>query len=180
MKEDTVVHFVCFDTTLDTTAFMKRWEGYKRSLNSDADVTLQQSRKKNTFRYIAQHRCAPGDLQFTFIKAARSSRIAQTIITDQQAGGYSILQKERKGDAHSNESKVFVFINSPKADLDVYRNLSAHGKLNIYSAYYENCKHAYIMEYFTPDKYVPELVEQLNRFESVETGVYKECALQAV
>lgn len=180
MKEDSIVHFVCFDTTLDITPFMRRWEEYTRSVNSDTDVTMQQSIKRNSFRYIAQHHCAAGELRFAFTKSSkRSPHIAQTSITEQEAGGYSILQMERKGDTHANESKVFVFINSAQTDIEAYRNLSVHSKLNIYSAYYENCKYAFILEYFVSNKYAEALMEQLNQFKGIETGVYKQYVLQA-
>ncbi len=181
MKEDSVVHFVCFDTTLDITPFMQRWEEYTRSVNSDADVTMQQSITKNSFRYIAQHHCSAGELRFAFTKSSkRSHHIVQTSITEQEVGGYSVLQAERKGNTHANESKIFVFINSAQADIEAYKHLSIHGKLNIYHAYYENCKYSFIMEYFIQNKYAASLVEHLNKFADVETGVYKQYLLQGV
>jgi hypothetical protein len=179
MKEASIVHFVCFDTTLDITPFMQRWEEYTRSVNSDTNVTMQQSITKNSFRYIAQHYCRAGELRFTFTKASRRSpHIAHISITELEAGGYSVLQAERKGNTHANESKVFVFINSAQTDIEAYRHLSVHGKLNIYSAYYENCKYSFIMEYFIPNQYAAELVEQLNKFAGVKTGIYKQYAIQ--
>ena len=83
-------------------------------------------------------------------------------------------------DTHVDESKVFAFLTSSKADLNMYKQLSAHGKLNIYEAYYENCQYAYILEYFVKNKYVAELLEQLKQYDVPEIGIYKECALQAV
>ena len=76
------------------------------------------------------------------------------------------------------EVRKFVFIHSAQADIERYRHLSAHAKLNIYSAYYENCRYAFIMEYFIPNKYAAALVEELNKFEGIETGVYKQYILQ--
>ena len=181
MKEDSIVHFVCFDTTLDITPFMRRWEEYTSSVNSDTNVTMQQSITKNSFRYIAQHHCTAGELRFTFTKSSRKSpHVSHISITELEAGGYSVLQAERKGNTHANESKVFVFIHSAQADIEAYRRLSVHGKLNIYSAYYENCKYSFIMEYFIPNKYAAALVEQLNKFAGVETGIYKQYILQGV
>ena len=45
MRADKIVQFVCFDTTLGSEQFIKRWEQYSRSVNSDLDVTVQQSEK---------------------------------------------------------------------------------------------------------------------------------------
>lgn len=179
MNEDSIVHFVCFDTTLDITPFMRRWEDYKRSANSDMDVTMQQSIKDNPFRYIAQHHCTAGELRFAFTKSAkRSPHVAQINITEHELGGYSILQAERTGRMRANENKVFVFIHSAQADIDAYRRLALQGKLNIYSAYYENCRYAFIMEYFIPNEYAGELATRLSQFPGVETGVYKQYSLQ--
>jgi hypothetical protein len=180
MRADKIVHFVNFETTLDSEQFIKRWEQYSRSVNSDVDVTLQQSEKKGLFRYIAQHRCTTSELQFVFTKEGRSSRTPQVEIKAKQAGGYSILQAGRMNDTHVDESKVFAFLTSSKADLNMYKQLSAHGKLNIYEAYYENCQYAYILEYFVKNKYVIELLEQLKQHDVPEIGIYKECVLQAV
>ena len=177
MRDGKIVQFVCFETTLNREDFIKRWSDYVRSANSDSDVTLQQSEKDGTFRYIAQHRCAVGNLHFIFTKAARSSRIAQTEIRTKQAGGYTILHAERMTDAHSYESKVFVFIQQAQTDLSVYKQLSPHSKLNIYEAYYENCQYAYILEFFVKDKYLAELIEQLKQ-NRAEIGIYKECVLE--
>jgi len=180
MRADKIVQFVYFETTLDSEQFIKRWEQYSRSVNSDVDVTLQQSAKKGLFSYIAQHRCAAGELQFVFTKEGRSSRTPQVEIKAKQAGGYSVLQLEKMNDAHSGESKIFAFLINPQTDLNAYKQLTAHSKLNIYEAYYENCQYAYILEFFVKEKYCAELFEQLKQLDPAEIGIYKECVLQAV
>ena len=49
MREGKLVHFVCFETALDKERFVNRWEDYSRPVNSDLDVTLQQSEKDGMF-----------------------------------------------------------------------------------------------------------------------------------
>ena len=168
MSADKKVQFVCFETTLDKEPFIKRWEQYTRSLNSNVNVTLQQSEKNGIFKYIAQHRFVSGELLFVFSKEARSSRLAQVHIKTTQAGGYAILQAERLHDTIGNERKVFVFLTDPKVDLTVYKELYAPSKLNIYEAYYENCKYAYILEYFVKTKDSSALLEQLKLHDIAE------------
>ena len=180
MGEDKIVQFVCFETTLNPAQFITQWEQYNRSVNSDADVTLQRAEKNGAFRYIAQHRCTVGELQFIFARAKKSSRIPEVEIKAKQAGGYAILQAERINDAHPDESKVFAFLTDPAAALDNYRQLINHGKLNIYEAYYENCQYAFILEFFVKNKNLLSLLEQLKAMNVPEAGVYKECALQAL
>ena len=180
MRAGMIVQFVCFETALNREQFIKRWSDYHASANSEADVILQQSEKDGVFRYIAQHRCTTEDLYFAFTKAARSSRIAQVSIKTKQAGGYSVVQAERVNDIHTGESKIFVFLMRPQADVNAFKQLSAQHKLNIYEAYYENCQYAYILEFFVKNKSVPELLEQLKQFNSTEVGIYKKCPLLVV
>ncbi len=174
MAIDKKVQFVCFETTLDKEPFMKRWEQYTRSSNSNADVTLQQSEQNGIFRYIAQHRFISGELQFVFSKEPRASKVVQTQIKTTQTGGYSILQAERLDVAAANERKVFIFLTDPQTDLTLYKRLTVAFKLNIYEAYYENCKYAYILEYFVKSKDVALLQEQLKMQDVADVDIYKE------
>ncbi len=174
MRNDKVVQFVCFETLLNSDQFMMQWEHFKRSVNSDLDVVLQQSEKNGLFRYIAQHYCTTGELNFAFTKGKKSSHTAEIGIKTKQAGGYSILQEDRKDNVHAGESKVFAFITDPTIDLGIYRQLSAYSKLNIYQAYYENCSYAYILEFFVKDKYVSVLQEQLKLYSVNDVRAYKE------
>jgi hypothetical protein len=180
MGEDKIVQFVCFETTLNTEQFVTQWEQYNRSVNSDVDVTLQQSENNGVFKYIAQHRCSVGELQFVFTRAKKSSRTPEVEIKAKQAGGYLVIQAERINDAHPDESKVFAFLTDPTASMDIYRQLTNHGKLNIYEAYYENCQYAFILEFFVKNKHLTPLLEQLKSNMVHEMGVYKECVLQTM
>ena len=178
MEKDKIVQFVCFETSLGREQFITQWERYTRSVNSDVDVTLQQSEKNGLFKYIAQHRCADGEFKFVFTKNGRTSRIPEVEIRSKHLGGYSILQSERKNDIHGDESKVFAFITNPQTDLTIYRQLSAKSKLNIYEAYYENCQFAYILEFFVKSETAGELMERLKLNEATDTGIYKNCLFQ--
>jgi hypothetical protein len=179
MKSEKITQFVSFDTTLDTDAFIQQWEQYSRSVNIDQDVTLQQTEKKSSFRYIAQHRCNAGEFKFVFTKGKKTSRLPEVGIQEKQAGGYSMIQAERQGRSQTGETKVLVFLQDNRADLAVYRLIPIANKLNIYEPYYENCQYAYILEYFVKAKDAAAMTEQLKAIDpAVETGVYRECALQ--
>lgn len=178
MVKEKVVQFVCFETKLAHEQFLTQWEHFSRSVNSDLDVILQQSELNGTFRYIAQHYCTAGELNFAFTKGKRSSRTPEPGIKTKQAGGYTILQEERKTNVQTDETKVFTFLTDATADLSIYRQLSAHNKLNIYQAYYENCSYAYILEFFVKSKYVAILQEQLKLHSLDESRTYKEMNLQ--
>ena len=179
MRAEKIVQFVCFDTILGSEKFIAQWEHYNRSVNSDLDVTLQQSEHNGMFRYIAQHRCVAGELQFSFTRSRKPSNTPEVEIKTKQAGGYSVLQAEWMKDAHAGESKVFAFLTQPQVDLNLYRQLSVHSKLNIYEAYYENCQYAYILEFFVKNKYEAELLVKLKQNGAAEAGIYKEFVLLA-
>lgn len=178
MTRNTKVQFVLFETNLSVEPFIKRWKEYTRSSKSDADVTLQQSNYNGAFRYIAQHRFNSEEVQFVFTKEKRSARLVQELIRLNIAGGYSILQAEQLTGAGPNERKVFAFISDPATDLMVYKDLSREGKLNIYEPYYQNCKYAYILEYFIKSKQADGLVEQLKKLETAtDVAIYQECKI---
>ena len=92
-----------------------------------------------------------------------------------KAGGYSILQAERLDDSARNERKIFVFLTDSIVDLAIYKQLGVPGNLNIYQAYYENCKYTYILEYFVETRNALSLQTQLKQPGVADVGVYKEC-----
>lgn len=174
MTPNKKVQFVTFETVLAAEPFMNRWKEYTRSPKSDVDVTLQQSEHNGSFRYIAQHRFTSDEIQFVFSREKRSSRVAQESIKLNLAGGYSMLQAEKLTGAGPNERKVFAFISDARTDLKAYKDLSGEGKLNIYEPYYQNCKFAYILEYFIKSNQAEILVEQLKNLDTADVAVYEE------
>ena len=177
MKEETIVHFVVFETTLDREKFFVQWEQYTQSMNSETGITLQQHVLKNgKFKYVSQHKCSTADFQFVFNKERRVSKIRVAEVRKKLAGGYAPVQLECVNETKSDESKIIVFIEDPQTDLDSFRQFCVHGKLNIYEAYFENCQFAYILEFFVKNEYATDVLQQLNIFTSfVDAGIYKEC-----
>ena len=177
MKEETIVQFVVFETTLDSEAFFLQWERYKQSMNDESDITLQQHVLQNgRFKYISQHKCSSSDFRFVFNKERRVSKTPEAEIRKKLAGGYSALQLECTGETKKDESKIIVFVQDPQTDLDSFRQFCVHGKLNIYEAYYENCQFAYILEFFVKNEYAVAVLQQLKILTSfAEAGIYKEC-----
>lgn len=174
MIPNKIVQFVDFETVLSAEQFIERWKNYTRSPKSDVDVILQQSEHNGSFRYIAQHRFSTVETQFVFAREKRTSRLPQESIKLNLAGGYSMLQTEKLDGAGPKERKVIAFIGDSRTDLMAYKDLSAEGKLNIYEPYYQNCKHAYILEYFVKNNQAEILLEQLKNLDTTDVAVYKE------
>jgi hypothetical protein len=95
-----------------------------------------------------------------------------------QEGGYLLSHLARRGDCQPDESKVFCFVQNSKADLKLYQEMTRNGNCNIYSAYYENCRFAYILEFFAKDNRVKEMQEMLTQYGFDHVAIYKECVMQ--
>ena len=176
MRAGQVIQFVYFETLLDTAQFIEEWERFTRSVDINPGVTLQQSEKKGSFRYLAQHRCAAGDFEFIFARTRRpKNQTTSAPIKTEHLGGYSVLRPERKNDVDPGESKVFAFLDKLRIDLDAYKQLCPQSDLNIYQAYYESCKYVYILEFFVNNELAANLVRQLKLNNVSEAGIYKEC-----
>ena len=180
MSTDKIVHFVYFETVLHPEEFIGKWEHFLRSENSSVNVTLQQSKKDNLYKYIAEHRCTSEEFEFIFTKAAKTTRSKEVEIKTKHLGGYLILQEEHGSDIKANESKLFVFLNYSNKDFSAYKQMPFPIKLNIYEAYYENCTYAYILEYFVMDRNVEQLCDQIQQYNAVVVDVYKECNIKTV
>jgi hypothetical protein len=179
MVKEQVVQFVHFETKLDREAFITQWEQYSRLVNHDLKVTLQQCRKNNYFQYIAQHRCAADEFDFVFEKRPRTrNNFAAEPIRVERLGGYRILLSERESDLRPDERKILVFLSNTKSGLDTYRSVCSEGKLNIYEAYYENSRYAYILEFFVKKDFAPKSMDLLAQFHPAEIGIYEEYRLE--
>ena len=177
MREEKIVQFVSFETTLDREQFISQWERFTRCDYSSKDVELHQSEENGTFRYLAKH-SHDGGFKFVFERARVSSKNPQVSIKVVQEGGYSLFQSNRNGDCQPNECKVFCFIQNSKADLSRYKDMNIDGDCNVYVAYYENCRFAYILEYFVKSDHAKELAEGLKRLELNDVVVFKEWLIQ--
>ena len=180
MSTNRIVQFVFFETKLDSEKFIIKWQEYAGAEDFDRNVTMQQSVKSDGFRYLVQHRCTSGDFKFVFTKSRRTPRVPEVEISSKLVGGYYLLKAERKNNLLEGESKVFAFLTDPTVDLEAFRRLPVSGALNIYEAYYENCRFSYILEFFVKNEFAEDLMKLLNQPAIIESGFYKECVMQLI
>ncbi len=181
MKKETIVQFVCFETSIPFDEFILQWDPYAKGFKgSDIEVTLQQQTStKNKFRYISKHKWPLDDFQFIFMKGRQSEYFPERHVKVMQAGGYTPLQMECKHDDDSHV-KIMVFLSNAEADIDYYKDLQPYRYMNIYQAYYESSMYDYILEFFVDEENAAEFMLQLKtKSGSVEAGMYKECLLLA-
>lgn len=95
MNKDTIVQFVCFETTLSTNLFVAQWNQYNKSSNSELDITLQRSEKNGVNKFITQHRFKNDEIPFVFTKPKKSSRVPEVSVRE-KTGWWIYLNSGRK------------------------------------------------------------------------------------
>lgn len=167
------VHFVLFDTRLPADAFVKRWEQFSHSTDIDKGVTLQQAQTTTGYKYIAQHKVATGELKFNFSHRAKKSSVIQVPINTQLIGGYALAHgaDSRPAEVH----KLYVFVEKKCPDIEDMARLQTAHSLNLYEAYYENCKYAFILEFAVTEKNAPSLQAELRDAGFETEGDYYPC-----
>ncbi len=180
--KDSIVQFVCYETSMNTEEFVVQWERFtKRFLSKGIEVSLQeQAVVKNKFRFVSRNVWPQDSFQFVFMEGRLSHNFPEGHVKVVEAGGYTPLQIECAR-AKSDTIKVLVFAKNPQTDIDAYKNITGYRHLNIYEAYYESCKYVYIFEYFVKESALIGFKEQLDAQTSLtEIGVYKEYGMVAV
>lgn len=175
MNTDKIVQFIAFETTLNATAFNLKLNEFSKSSNSETDFTLQQTEKSGAFKYVTQHRLEASETKFLFTKPKKTSKAAEVSLREKQAGGYSIIQQERKNDLAKGEQKIFVFFIDSVYDYTEYKQLCTNATLNIYEAYYQNSTYTAILEIFVEKDNAANLVEALKEITTAEIGIYASC-----
>lgn len=161
MKKESIVQFVCFATKLEPAEFSPLWKEFAKSSKADS-INLYEVKKKekSRFRYISRLSSHNADFRFAFMKGRNSDHFPEQTAKVIQLGGYSTIQQEGAKKKKPNEVKVMAFMEENTYALDFCKK-QEYSSLDIYQAYYENCKYSYIMEYVLPLTGVDSLVEKL-------------------
>ena len=182
MENEIIVQFVFFETMGDNNEFISQWDQYSKEMKKIQKIKLQQETgNKKKAKYLSQHSCYKDEFQFVFKKERRSAHFPEVEMRVRQLGGYTPLQMQCNHNSKTNESKVFVFMNGYETDVNSCRKLSHYRFLNIYKAYFESSNYDYILEFFVGNDQSTEFMDQLKtQTGHFESGIYKECELQAV
>ncbi len=177
MKKNSITQFVGFITDLDFDEFVVKWEHYAKQFmaNSGAMTLQQEAETKSRYKYVSQHECLEHDFRFAFMKGRSSEHFPEQKVKVVQAGGYTPVQIGCRYHDENVDAKVMAFISHHENDIDFYRQLSSYRYLNIYEAYYESCTYGHILEFFTPETDVPDLLQQLKTRPGTEVAIYREC-----
>ena len=183
MKKDTLVQFVCFETSLELGEFSPQWEHFVKESGHKKTVTtiLQQAITKTKFKYISLHKWPQDDFQFVFMKGRMSEHFPEVRVKVIQAGGYTPVQIQYKHDKDLDAVKIMVLINNSQTDIASFVQFKTYRYLNIYQAYYESSLYANILEYFVEETHAAELLQQLkNHAPGTEITMYRECLVPAL
>jgi len=173
MHKEKIVHFVRFETRLNSNDFLENWEQFSRSADSDLNVTVHQSERNGLYNYIAQHHCDSSGFRFFYEKrSTRGPRSRKAEMSMEMAGGYLMdYSGKRKGPKQPGNS-LFIFLSQTPAGFDSFREKYAPN-LHIYSAYYENCKYSNILEILTDDSQAEAMMQELNADPRTGATLYK-------
>ena len=162
MKENTIVQFVGFETTLEPGAFILLWDEYIAALSGkDVAVTLhQQTDLKSRFKFMSKHIWPAADFQFTF-KKGRHSGFPEREARVVQLGGYMPVHIECIHDTDADDLKLMLFVNPGEANMPALKKLKTYRFLNIYEAYYESCVYGNIFEFFVEASNLDELINNI-------------------
>lgn len=177
MSKDKIVHFVGFATTLPFEDFNPLWESCLKRLNVSSqkvilDETIQE--QKGTFKYISQHEHSSADFKFAFMKESTRANFPNQKVRVVQAGGYMAVQFQPFPTKTKGMVKIIAFTSQGDNELDFYQQQSFL-QLNVYEAYFENCKYSHVLEYLVNEKDAPALFTELKTRPGIEVALYKEC-----
>jgi hypothetical protein len=178
MKNNGIIQFVGFITSLDSDTFVSSWDQYARAfLNEPGAHILQESTvDKSRFKYVSRHASEQGDLRFRFMKGRETEHFAGQKVKVVQAGGFMPMEQQpspkRNG---ANGSKVIAFHSHNENDIDSYRIISGINAQQVYQAYYESCLYGYIIEYIAAPASIAELLIELNARPGCDASNYKSC-----
>ena len=184
MKKDTLLQFVCFETTLGLDAFAPLWEHFVKDSGTKGPKTiiLQEAQLKSKYKYVSEHIWPQDDFQFVFMKRGRQSeQFPETGIKVIQAGGYiPLIIGDKKSNNNEDLVKIMVFTTNTRTDIPFLSNLPCNN-LNVYEAYYESSMYAYILEYFVLETQSADLLQQLKaNVTAAEIAIYRECLVPAL
>lgn len=175
---DNIVQFVCFASSLDTEAFKELWEPYARMVVKDpSSIVLQEElagQSSTRFAFISQHSCSAADFEFAFMKGKSKAHFPEHKARVIQAGGYLPVAPVAAYKPSRTEVKIIALVGHGETDPAFYRGLGAR-HLNMYEAYFENCRYGYILDFFIPAKEATALLSVLKKRPGVEAGIYQTC-----
>jgi len=184
MKKDTLVQFVCFETSLELDVFAPQWEDLVKNAGTKGPkaIILQEAISKTRYKYVSEHIWPQDDFQFVFMKAGRhSEHFPETGVKVIQAGGYiPLVVGNKKSNSNEGAIKILVFTTNAKTDISLLSDLPCNN-LNIYEPYYESSMYAYILEYFVSESDAADLLQQLKaNVTAPEIAIYRECLVPAL
>jgi hypothetical protein len=183
MKQETIVQFVCFETTIGVEEFAAEWEGYTETLkaNKTKAVLYRQAKgSQKSFSYISKFEWPESDFQFTFIKERKPGRFSEAGIRALQMGGYITIEQKEIYNVRNNDTVIIAFIHHRETDITYYHDLPFYRQLAIHQAYYENCSFGYVMEFTVPAEDAETLLGYLQKRPGVDAGLYGTSLLHKV
>ncbi len=175
MQQESIVHFLCFITALDTKEFATQWDDYVKALNINKKKAIlykEIKAGKNSFGYIAKVELNEEDFQLPFINERKPGHLSESGIRVLQLGGYMAVQQETASNNSANTT-IIAFVQHNENDLAYYQDLPLYSQLSIHQAYYESSNYGYIMEFIVPAPEAETLLQLIEKRPLATAGLYR-------
>jgi hypothetical protein len=178
MKQQMIVQFVGFATSMNTEEFTPEWENYTGKFkNSKTTVILYKEKIKNkkAFDYISKIEWPQGDFNSALANDQKAGRFSEQKARAVQMGGYISIEEKNSFADTDNDTVIIAMIGHNENDIGFYEGLPLYSQVNIYQAYYENCRYGYVAEFTVPEADAEMLLQHLAQRPGVEASLYRTC-----
>lgn len=175
MQQESIVHFLCFITALDTKEFAVEWADYAKALNinkNKAYLYKELKAGKNSFGYVAKVELNEEDFQLPFVNERKPGHVSESGIRVLQLGGYMAVKQEPVYNESNTNTTIIAFVQHSENDMAWYQDLPFYSQLSIHQAYYESSNYGYIMEFIVPAADAATLLQLIEKRPLVTAGMY--------
>lgn len=176
MQQESIVHFLCFITALDTKEFATQWDDYVKALNINKKKAIlykEIKAGKNSFGYIAKVELNEEDFQLPFINERKPGHLSESGVRVLQLGGYMAVKQEPVMHDNNKNTIIIAFVQHNENDMAYYQDLPLYSQLSIHQAYYESSNYGYIMEFIVPAPEAETLLQLIEKRPLATAGLYR-------
>jgi hypothetical protein len=175
MKQQTIIQFVGFATSMGIEEFIPEWESYTGNFKGTKTTALlyrEKIKNKKGFGYISKIEWQQNDFNSTLANNQKAGRFSEHKARVVQLGGYICVEEKNIYTGKDSDTTIIALISHNENDIAYYEGLPLYNQAIIYQAYYENCTYGYVIEYTVPEGDGEILLQQLAQRPGVEASIY--------
>ena len=135
----------------------------------------RQTAARNKFRYLSRHSWPEGENRFSFKQSRKNGYFPEMPVQIQHLGGYTTHENAVSHEPTNGENRLFVLTGHDENDPLYYTSLPFLFLYNLYEAYYESCRHAYIIEYLGNPENLEAIAGHIRQRNGTESALLQDC-----